>query len=121
MAGMVMELGSRVQTGENLQIRNSSIGLDLAMGRHVATVVMNYVSFKSLALFLSGWVMIACAFSGLLYSSSYQMNPARPADWKNVVLWQVIVYAWAILFPFIVAFAIWFRFDRENWWKLLPL
>jgi signal transduction histidine kinase len=66
-------------------------------------------------------VLIACAFSGLLYSSSSQLGSAKPIDWKNVVLWQVIIYGWAILFPLIVFFAVRVRFERDNWWKVLPL
>ena len=82
---------------------------------------MRDIPLRRLALFTGGWVLIAFAFSGLLYSSSSQLGPARPIDWKNVVLWQVIIYGWAILFPLIVYFAVRVRFERDNWWKVLPL
>src|SRR4051794_25780477 len=105
MAGMVMELGSRVRTVEGSQIWRMSVEPESATdGGRAATALMSFVSLKGIALFVGGWVLIASAFSGLLYSSNNQLNPARPADWKNVVLWQIIVYAWAALFPFVVSF-----------------
>jgi hypothetical protein len=79
------------------------------------------IPFRRLGLFAAGWVLIACAFSGLLYSSSSQLGPAGSINWKNLVLWQVIIYGWAILFPLIVYFAVRVRFERDNWWKVLPL
>lgn len=79
------------------------------------------IPFRRLGLVAAGWVLIACAFSGLLYSSSSQLSSAKPIDWKNIVLWQVIIYGWAILFPLIVYFAVRVRFERDTWWKVLPL
>ena len=81
---------------------------------------MRDIPYRRLGLFAGGWVLIAFAFSGLLYSSSSQLGSAGPIDWKNVVLWQVIIYGWAILFPLIVYFAVRVRFERDNWWKVLP-
>src|SRR5690349_6214474 len=101
MAGLVMELGSRVRSVESSQIWGTSVEPHPAASRgRAATALMHYVSLRSVALFVGGWVLIASAFSGLLYSSNNQLNPARPADWGNVLLWQTIVYAWAVLFPF---------------------
>lgn len=67
------------------------------------------------------WVFIAVLFSGLLYLTSVQIRPERIPGWRNIFLWQAIIYAWAILFPVISWFARLFPFERRNWQRVLPL
>ncbi len=69
--------------------------------------------WRWLTLFLGVWTLIAFAFSGLLYFSNSQIG--RSVGWKQVVLWQTIIYAWAILFLPILIFVRHFRYERRDW------
>ncbi|HEX8195964.1 MAG TPA: histidine kinase [Pyrinomonadaceae bacterium] len=75
---------------------------------------------QRILIFSAGWILLAFLFSGLYYFLNLQRANPFPYEWKNVFLWQVIIYGWAILSPPIVFFAKRFRFEQRNWWRLLP-
>lgn len=82
--------------------------------------LMRQINLRRTIIFFGGWILIAFIFSGLLYFSTSQATPDNPLEWKNVFLWQSIIYGWAILSPAIMVFAKRFRFGQQNWWRVLP-
>jgi sensor histidine kinase YesM len=82
---------------------------------------MQQTHWRRTILFFGGWVLIAFAFSGLLYFSNSLVRAEKPVSWTNVYLWQAIIYAWAILSPLIILFAKRFSLERQNWWRVLPI
>jgi signal transduction histidine kinase len=83
---------------------------------------MQQTHWRRTILFTGGWVLVAFVFSGLLYfSNSLVRGAERPVTWMNVYLWQTVIYAWALLSPLIILFAKRFRFERQYWWRVLPL
>ena len=79
---------------------------------------MRKFNLQRILIFSSAWILLAFLISGVVYFSQVQRD--RPIGWKNVFLWQVPIYIWAILSPLIVFFAKRFRFGQRNWWRLLP-
>jgi signal transduction histidine kinase len=82
---------------------------------------MRKPSWQQIILYVGIWILIAAAFSILLYLTSVQASPENPPTWENIFLWQAIIYGWAILFPAINHFAARFRIERDNWLRRLPI
>lgn len=82
---------------------------------------MRKFSWRQIILYVGIWILIAAAFSILLYLTTVQARPENPPTWENIFLWQAIIYGWAILFPAISRFAARFRVERGNWLRRLPI
>ncbi|HLM61463.1 MAG TPA: histidine kinase [Pyrinomonadaceae bacterium] len=81
---------------------------------------MRKFNLQRILIFSAGLILLAFLFSGLRYFSINQGDTSRPVEWKNLFFAQAIIYSWAILSPLIVFFAKRFRFEQQNWWRLLP-
>lgn len=66
---------------------------------------MQYIQWERIGLFLGGWISIAFALSSLLYFSALSLIPTKLFTGKNIFMWQMFIYAWAILFPLVNLFA----------------
>lgn len=82
---------------------------------------MRKLSWRLIILYSGIWILIAQAFSILLYLTTVQARPDTLPTWENIFLWQTIIYGWAILFPAINRLATRFRIERGNWLKRLPV
>jgi two-component system, LytTR family, sensor kinase len=81
---------------------------------------MRKFNLRRILIFTAGWIFLAFFFSGFSYFSNLQGATPQPFEWKRLFLTQGIIYSWAILSPLIVFFAKRFRFEQQNWWRLLP-
>lgn len=79
---------------------------------------MRRFNLQLILIFSAVWVLLAFLVSGVFYFS--QARRDYPIGWKDVFMWQAVIYSWAILTPLIFFFAKRFRFGQRNWWHLLP-
>lgn len=82
---------------------------------------MRNLNLRQIAKYVGIWISIAFFFSVLALFSNVQARPERRISRENIVLWQAIIYCWAILFPFIIWFAAKFRIERGNWQRTVPI
>lgn len=82
---------------------------------------MRKLNWRQIVSYIGIWILIAVFFSVLVYFAQAQLRANFVFSWRKVLLWQAIIYGWAILFPVINRFAVRFRVERNNWRKTVPV